>query len=312
MGLRRRDFLKAAGLLGAGAAVDAYLGDLQKVYAQVIDGSKHLIWLVGSCDSGCTISWIQGTNPDLVDVIREFRLVVDFNPTLMIPAGEEAMQALRNAASGTVPLDVLVVEGAVPQGYFCSLGENAGSPVPFENWVKRLAARAKSVVAVGTCASYGGIPAARPNPTNCRPVSTVVSSKKVINVPGCPAHPDWITLTLANILSGISPALDGFNRPTAFFSEEVHENCPLEENDDVYAPSFSQPGCLRRLGCRGPITKADCPTRLWNNRTSFCITGPIVGGQELYPAGAPCIGCTEPGFPDPPFSPFYKQGPGDD
>ena len=312
MRLKRRDFLKAAGMLGAGAAVEALSGDLRRVYAQVADGRKHLIWLVGSCDSGCTISWIQGVNPDLVDVIREFRLAVDFNPTLMIPAGEEAMQALRSAASGTVPLDVLVVEGAVPQGYFCSLGENAGSPIPFENWVKRLAARAKSVVAVGTCASYGGIPAARPNPTNCRPVSTVVSSKKVINVPGCPAHPDWITLTLANVLSGISPALDGFNRPTAFFSKEVHENCPLKENDDVYAPSFSQPGCLRRLGCRGPITKADCPTRLWNNRTSFCITGPIVGGQELYPAGAPCIGCTEPGFPDPPFSPFYKQGPGDD
>jgi hydrogenase small subunit len=312
MRLKRRDFLKAAGMLGAGAAVEALSGDLRRVYAQVADGRKHLIWLVGSCDSGCTISWIQGVSPDLVDVLQQFRLAVDFNPTLMIPSGDAAVKALNSAAWGTVPLDVLVVEGAVPAGNFCSVGESAGSPVPFETWVKRLAVRAKSIVAVGTCASFGGISAAQPNPTRCLPVSPVVSPKKVINIPGCPAHPDWITLTLADVLSGTTPALDGHGRPTVFFRKEVHELCPLKENDDVFAPSFSQAGCLRQLGCRGPITKADCPTRLWNNRTSFCISGPRSGGSELYPAGAPCIGCTEPGFPDPPFSPFYKRNQGDD
>jgi hydrogenase small subunit len=300
MSVNRRDFLKMAGVMGSTTVFEICAGELQSVFAQAA-ASKHVIWLQAAGDSGCTISFLQSASPDLVDVIANFRLSVDFQPTIMIPSGETALAALEKAGAGTVPLDILIVEGAVPSGGFCTVGEAAG----------RLGAKAKSVVAVGTCASFGGISAARPNPTGCRPVSAVLPGKRVVNIPGCPAHPDWVILTLANILNGRPPSLDSRGRPTAFFSEDVHEECPLEESyEENRAGTFAKPGCLFNLGCKGKITKADCPTRLWNNKTSFCIAGPRRYGFELYRAGAPCIGCTEPGFPDPPFAPFYKALPG--
>ncbi len=307
MTIKRRDFLKLAGSMGAGAVYALYSGELSRLFGQAADGKVHVIWLQGASDSGCTISLLQGVNPDLVDAITNFRLSVDFHPTLMVPSGEEAIAPLAAAVSGALPLDVLIVEGAVPSGTFCTVGEINGTPVPVENWVKSLGGKAKWVVAVGTCAAFGGIPAAVPNPTNSRAVSALLPKKRVVNIPGCPAHPDWILLSLATILGGTTPSLDSFGRPVQFFHEEVHEHCPLEERyDDRYAQTFAQPGFLRRLGCRGPMTRADCPTRYWNNKTSFCITGPWSGRTQLYEAGAPCIGCTEPGFPDPPFSPFYE------
>ena len=312
MTMKRRDFLKLAGSMGAGTIYALYGGELGRLFGQVVDGKVHVVWLQGASDSGCTISLLQGVSPDLVDAITNFRLAVDFHPTLMVPAGDEAVTPLTAALNGSVPLDVLIVEGAVPAGSFCTVGELGGVPVPVETWIKNLGAKAKWVVAVGTCAAFGGIPAAAPNPTNSRPVSALVAGKRVINIPGCPAHPDWILLTLATIIGGVTPALDGLGRPVRFFREEIHEHCPLEERyDDRYAQSLAQPGCLRHLGCRGPMTRGDCPTRYWNNKTSFCITGPWSGATQLYEAGAPCIGCTEPGFPDPPFSPFYEPAGGD-
>ncbi len=313
MGINRRDFLKIAGLLGSGAVFDLYGGEIRGLLAGAAAGGKHVIWLQGAGDSGCTISFLQSARPDLIDAINQFRLAIDFNPTIMIPAGDAAVAALRSASSGLTPLDLLIVEGAIPTGHFCTIGESAGQPIPVETWVRRLGAKAKSVMAVGTCAAFGGISAALPNPTGCRPVSAILPGKRVINVPGCPAHPDWITLTLANVIGGRPPALDSRGRPTVFFGEDVHEECPLEESyEDHRASTFAKPGCLFNLGCKGKITRGDCPSRLWNNRTSFCIAGPRSGGREAYAAGAPCIGCTEPGFPDPPFSPFYKKLSGGD
>lgn len=304
MAIKRRDFLKLAGSMGAGAVYALYGTEMSRLFAQSA-GVNHVVWLQGSSDSGCTISLLQGVDPDLVDAITNFRLAVDFNPTLMIPSGDQALAALSRAASGAVPLDLLIVEGAVPAGDFCSVGEINGRPVTLETWVRTLSGRARRVVAVGTCAAFGGIPAAVPNPTNCRPVSAFVSRTKLINIPGCPAHPDWVLLTLATLLSGSTPSLDDRRRPKAFFGEKLHDDCPLKELDK--ARELGQTGCLVDLGCRGKITQGDCPNRLWNNKTSFCMSGPVERRRPVYNAGAPCIGCTEPGFPDPPFSPFYDR-----
>ncbi len=306
MTMKRRDFIKLAGSMGAGAVYALYGVELGRLFGQVASGQVHVVWLQGASDSGCTISLLQGVNPDLVDAITNFRLAIDFHPTLMVPAGEEAMRPLIEATSGVVPLDVLIVEGAIPAGSFCTVGEVGGVPVPIETWVKNLGARARWVVAAGTCAAFGGIPAAAPNPTNSRAVSALLPGKTVVNIPGCPVHPDWLLLTLATVLGGTTPALDSRGRPVQIFDHEIHERCPLKDRNE--ASRLAQPGCLIKVGCRGPITRGDCPTRLWNNGTSFCMSGPWSGGTQLFEAGAPCIGCTEPGFPDPPFSPFYDQG----
>lgn len=309
MRVKRRDFLKLAGVLGTGAVYDLYTADLRSIFAQVIDGKKHVIWLQGSGDSGCTVSLLQGVNPDLVDVINDFRLAIDFHPTIMIPSGTEAMDVLLSLFKGKAKLDILIIEGAIPSAHFCTVGESRNKPVPFMDLVRNLGKKAQNVVAIGTCASYGGISASSPNPTDAQGVTSILPSKKVINIPGCPAHPDWIVLTLATLLNERSLRLDEHRRPVQFFDEDIHDDCPYEDfyEDDRFARNFSDPGCLYQLGCKGKRTHGDCNTRLWNNRTSWCISGHRMGHSELYHSGAPCIGCTEPGFPDPPFSPFFSN-----
>jgi len=314
MRVTRRDFLKMAGVLGTGAVIQLYTFNIARVFAQATDGAVHVVWLQGAGDTGCTISLLQGVNPDLVDVITEFKLSVDFQPTLMIPAGDEAIKTLEDAADGITPLDVLIVEGAVPKGNYCSIGEINGVHIPFEDWVKVLGDKAKYIVAVGTCAAFGGIPAATPNPTECRSVAETLGkrSSEIINIAGCPPHPDWITLTLATVLQGIRLDVDSYGRPKEFFKDKIHENCPLKRRyeDEKFAKYPSDEGCLYKIGCKGkaPGARGDCPVRLWNNKTSFCTAGKWIDmDAPLYPAGAPCIGCTEPEFPEFPWSLFYER-----
>ncbi len=296
--ISRRDFLKLSGVLGAGAVLALYSFDVKKVLSAAADGRVHVVWLQGSSDTGCTISLLQGVNPDLIDAVTQFRLAIDFHPTIMVPAGDEAINVLEQITASTQPIDVLIVEGAIPAGGYCTLGEANGTPIPVKTWVEQLGAKATYVVAVGTCAAYGGIPGAAPNPTQCLSVSQVLPGKTVVNIPGCPAHPDWILLTLSTILGGTMPTLDSQGRPATFFHDDVHDDCPREDDYEAnrFAEKPSDPGCLLHLGCRGPRTHGDCRSRKWNNQTNYCIA-----------AGAPCIGCTEPGFPDAPFSPFYAE-----
>jgi hydrogenase small subunit len=157
---------------------------------------------------------------------------------------------------------------------------------------------------MGTCASFGGIPAAKPNPTSCKSVKDVLEAdginKPLINIPGCPPHPDWFVGTVAGvILNGLPTAddLDDFLRPKAFYGKLIHENCPRRAyfDEGKFAMKFGDEGCLYELGCKGPITYADCPLRRWNSGTNW-----VIG------AGAPCNGCTQPEFPDN-TAPFYEK-----
>jgi hydrogenase small subunit len=161
-----------------------------------------------------------------------------------------------------------------------------------------------AVIALGTCAAFGGIPAAAPNPTGARPVKEFLDSKGIskplVNIPGCPPHPDWFTGTVAGIiLNGLPTAddLDDLLRPKAFYGKLIHENCPRRAyfDEGKFAKNPGDEGCLYGLGCKGPITYADCPLRRWNNGTNW-----VIG------AGAPCNGCTQPEFPDG-TAPFYEK-----
>jgi hydrogenase small subunit len=154
-----------------------------------------------------------------------------------------------------------------------------------------------AVLSIGTCSSFGGVAAASPNPTGVRTVGAV-AGVPTINIPGCPTHPDWVVWTIAQLLLGNSPALDAQGRPADLFAGEkcnVHKRCPRREGADE-AEQFGLDGyCLEELGCKGPVTQADCPTRKWNNGENWCV-----GANSI------CIGCTEKGFPDR-FSPFYRE-----
>jgi hydrogenase small subunit len=223
---------------------------------------------------------------------------LEYHPNLMGAAGDLAVSTLNNAAAGDY---VLAIEGGIPTafgGNTCMLWtEPSGHDVTAMEAVSWLAPGALAVLSIGTCASYGGIPGGDPNPTEIVSVGDF-TGLPVINIPGCPTHPDWIVGTIAQFLAGATIELDAQRRPRQFFSKKIHENCPYKERQEAH--SFGQHNtCLQELGCKGPDTRSDCYSRKWNGGTSWCME-----------AGSICIGCTESRFPDG-FSPFYG-GEGDD
>jgi hydrogenase small subunit len=172
------------------------------------------------------------------------------------------------------------------------------------NWANLLGRNAMATLAVGTCAAYGGLSAADPNPSGSMSVTDVYKtldiSTPVINIPGCPCHPDWFIGTVSKILLYGMPEpkeLDEYGRLKLFYGRSIHNRCVNRDylDDGIFATRFGDEGCLLELGCKGPFTNADCPIRLWNGNVNWCIN-----------AGSPCIGCTEKGFPDA-HSPIYQK-----
>jgi len=244
----------------------------------------------------------------LVDeVIPGKHVNLRFHPTLMAGAGDAVIEVLKETNQQKKSGYLLVVEGAIPTaegGIYGVIGEEGGKGVPLVSRLESLSTNALAVVALGTCAAFGGIPAASPNPTQCLSVEEVLKAAKiatpVINIPGCPPHPDWFVGTLASVLLyGLprSEDLDEHRRPKAFYGALIHEHCPRRSyyDENKFAKKLSDPGCLYELGCKGPVTYADCPIRHWNGGVNWCIG-----------SGSPCIGCCEPGFPDL-VSPFYEK-----
>ncbi len=318
MKLSRREFLKTVTLLGAAAAIEAYKPEIVEALESAAAGEVPVAWLQGAGCTGCTISLIQSSDPDLVEAITWFRLNIMFHPTIMVEPQHDPHGALKKLEAFPEG-GVLIVEGAIPKGNFCMVGEKDGRPVTFEEWVEELGRKAVAALAFGTCAAYGGIPSGYPNPTGCRGVKEFFEEKgietPVINVPGCPPHPDWMLLTIALAVWGLKNPeyleallgnLDEYGRPKWFYPDYIHNLCPRRQYfDNLELADFKQEAeewwktkCLWKIGCRGPVTKADCPVRKWNEGVNFCIS-----------ANAPCIGCVNPDFPGKEPSPksFYEH-----
>ncbi|MFB3906243.1 MAG: hydrogenase small subunit [Acidobacteriota bacterium] len=289
MSLTRRDFLKASAVIAAafGAKVDALAAE----------GGLSVIWLQAQSCTGCSVSLLNSIYYDTIDSLVVNTLDLNFHPNLMAAAGMLARSAAEAAFSkGNY---VLVVEGAVPtgaSGTYCNLWPGLTAA----DGVKAYAAKTPYVMAVGTCAAYGGVAAAPPNPTQAIDVQTLIgTTKRVIRIPGCPSHPDWIVGTVAYMLKyGTVPVLDAEGRPKMFFEKTVHDRCPLKGTTPARA--LGQYGCMKELGCRGPVTKADCPVRRWNTGaantygTNWCI------GTRV-----PCHGCASSKFNE--LRPFFKS-----
>lgn len=298
MNVTRRDFLKAsAAIAGALALKGSGLMQLQKTMAAG-GGKPPVIWLQGQGCTGCSVSLLNSTYYMTIDQLLINTLDVKFHPTVMAAAGGlavSAAEAARNAGGY-----VLVIEGAVPSGEkgdYCHIWPG----MTMLNALKTFAQGADVILAVGTCACYGGMSAGSPNPTGAMGVDAALgrSGTSVINIPGCPAHPDWIVGTVAALLADETPELDDEGRPKEFFGNYVHKMCPNRGLGGGQAEVLSDSGCLSSLGCNGQQTHADCPLRKWN------AAGP--GDQGVnWCVGArnPCQGCTEPDFPDG-MSPFY-------
>jgi hydrogenase small subunit len=271
-----------------------------------------VVWLQGASCSGCAVSLLNSVAPSvrnlLVDPVLPGKHVsLVFQPTVMAGSGEAVMKAASDTAETTKGAFILVVEGSIPlkeDGLFCCVGEDGDRPIPIAESVEKLGRDALAVVALGTCAAFGGIPAGAPNPTGAVSVMDLFKEKGVetplVNLPGCPAHPDWFVGTVASILLNGLPGpddLDDYLRPKTFYGQLIHENCPRRAyfDEGKFAKKLGDEGCLYELGCKGPVTYADCPTRRWNAAVSWCIG-----------AGAPCSGCTQPEFPDV-VAPLYEK-----
>ncbi|MFZ5927384.1 MAG: hydrogenase small subunit [Acidobacteriota bacterium] len=311
-GIPRREFMRWAS--AATALTPFHEAFLPRLGAALADAVREypLIWMQNAACSGCSVSVINTIHPSIKNVILDqilpgHQLFLNYHSTLMAAAGRLSTDAALETAKKNQGKYVFIVEGAIPTrdgGIDGTLGEEGGKPVTMLEWVRRLAPGAMAILAVGTCAAYGGLPAAAPNPTQSKGIGDVLKilsvNVPVINIPGCPCHPDWFIGTVARVLLyGIPPAkdLDEHGRLKVYYGKSVHNRCIFRDylDDGIFATKFGEVGCMLEIGCKGPFTHADCPIRQWNSGVNWCIN-----------ANAPCMGCTEPGFPDA-HSPLYQR-----
>jgi NiFe hydrogenase small subunit HydA len=268
----------------------------------------NLLWLQSGGCGGCTLSWLGSEMGPLFATLRDEQLDILWHPSLSEATGAEAQELLRACATGMTAVDILCIEGSMLRGPKGSGRFHllAGTGIPTVDWVRQLAQRARHVVAVGTCAAFGGVTAAGNNPTEACGLQYEGEHKggllgadfldatglPVINIAGCPTHPDWVTETLIALNRGELKAsdLDPLGRPRFYADHLVHQGCARNEYYEFKASAEhpTEQGCLmENLGCKGTQAHADCNLRPWNGSGS-CLTG-----------GYACIRCTEPGFEEP-------------
>lgn len=247
----------------------------------------NLVWLELTGCSGNIISLLDGANPDFKSLASKMVNFV-YDNSLMAAEGEAAIKKLFDLIGQDY---ILAVEGAVStkdNGTYNIIGRWKDQPITAYQAISELGEHAAYVIAVGTCASDGGISAAKPNPAKCVGVQNILK-RKVIKLPGCPCHPDWFMGTLAYIMLFGEPELDDRQRPLMFYSTLIHDICPRRPYFDqgLFASKLGEKSCMFKLGCRGPVTRVDCPLRKWNSGVNWPI------GDD-----SPCIGCAMFGFPD--------------
>lgn len=288
-------------------------------------GELTILWITAGlgCD-GESVALTAATQPSIEDIVMgglpgipKIRLL---NPFYSYESADEYILYLERAAGGLLDPFILVIEGSIPdennkkEGYWAALGTDpeTGQPVPTVDWIDRLAPKAWAVVAVGTCAAYGGIHAMEGNPTGAIGLPDHLGwdwksagGIPIVCVPGCPTQPDNITELLLYLIYqsvGRSPMipLDNELRPTWLFSETLHEGCDRGGyyEQGQFAEEYGSKLCIVKLGCWGPVVQCNVGKRGWINGIGGCAN---VGGI--------CIGCTMPGFPDK-FMPFMDQPPG--
>ncbi|HUL57534.1 MAG TPA: hydrogenase small subunit [Usitatibacter sp.] len=296
-GVNRRAFLKFCSAL---TSLMALPPGMAPAIAQALAKAKRpsVIWLSFQECTGCTESLTRSSSPTLENLILDL-VSLDYHHTLMAASGTAAEAARAAAMKEWDGKYLLLVDGSIPTSDGGIYGTWGGES--FVDILQQGVKGAAAVVAIGSCASFGGIPKANPNPTGARAVSDLVKDKPVINVPGCPPIAVVMTGVLAHYLTfGKIPELDEQLRPRAFYGDTIHDRCYRRPFYDQgkFAKTFDDEGarngwCLYELGCKGPITHNACATVKWNAGTSF----PIQSGHG-------CLGCSEPDFWD--KGSFYK------
>ena len=268
----------------------------------------RILWLQSGGCGGCSMSVLNAESPDLFRSLSQNGIELLWHPSFSEASGVEFLDLVEQLESGKLALDALCLEGSVmmgPQGtgrYHLM----SGTRRPMFEVINSLANKARYTVAIGSCAAFGGITMSGPNPGEACGLQydgkhgggllgrdwISRDGLPVINIAGCPTHPNWVIESLIQLASGDLglPQLDSFKRPRSYTNHLVHHGCPRNEYYE-YKASARQPseqGCMmEHLGCLGTQARADCNSRLWNGEGS-CLRG-----------GFACINCTAPEFEEP-------------
>ena len=290
-GVTRRSFLKFCSLtataLGLGSSFVPRIA-----HALETKPRTPVLWLHGLECTCCTESFIRSSHPLASDAILSM-ISLDYDDTIMAAAGTQAEAIIDEIITKYKGNYIVAVEGNPPlneDGMFCIEGGQ-----PFVEKLKRVSADAQAIIAWGSCASWGCVQAAKPNPTRATPVADVILDKPVIKVPGCPPIPEVMAAVITYLVTfGHIPPLDRQGRPKMFYGQRIHDKCYRRAHFDAgeFVERWDDDGarkgyCLYKMGCKGPTTYNACSTVRWNDAVSF----PIQSGHG-------CLGCSENGFWD--------------
>lgn len=297
-GISRRDFMKYCTILTATMGLSSSF--VSKVAGALANAPRPpVVWLALAECTGCAEATLRTMYPWIDELVLDI-ISLDYHETIMAPSGEAAEKSLHDSVTKNAGKFILIVDGAIPtaqDGVFGTVGGKTMMAL-----AKEVVPKALATICIGTCASYGGLPAAAPNPTGAKSVSEVCGVK-TLNIPGCPPNPINLVGTVVNyLLFGKLPDLDDKGRPLFAFGKSIHDQCQRRshfENGEFVTSFGSEEAkkgyCLYQVGCKGPDTFNNCPSVRFNDGTSWPVQ-----------AGHPCIGCSEPNFWDK-MSPFYKS-----
>jgi hydrogenase small subunit len=299
-GVSRRDFVAYCSALAGTLSLPR--GAAARIASAVQRAQKPiLVWLEFQDCAGNTESFLRASRPTVAEVVLD-TLSVDYHETIMAAAGAQAEEALAKTVQAHRGEYIAVVEGSIPtgeHGAYCTIGGRAA-----EDIAKEVCGGAAATIAMGTCATFGGLPAASPNPTGALSVADAVPGvKNLINLSACPANVENLTALIVYYLTFKEwPPLDRHRRPLFAYGKLIHDNCERRAHFDAgqYVEEWGDVGhrtgyCLYKMGCKGPVTYQNCPNIRWNGGTNWPIG-----------CGHPCIGCAEPDFWDR-MTPFYQH-----
>jgi hydrogenase small subunit len=286
----RRDFLKFCSIMAVGMGLPLSAG--AKIAEAIVNPKRPpVIWLSFQECTGCVESLLRSNHPTLEHLILDL-ISLDYSETLSAAAGHQAEAAKNQSIADNKGKFILVVDGAIPtkdNGIYCKIAGKTALQI-----LKETAPQAGAIVAMGSCASWGGVAAAGANPTGAKGVPEILAGTPVVTIPGCPPNPYNLLSTILHYVTFKKlPELDQKGRPKFAYSRLIHENCERRPHFDAgrFAKQFGDEvhrggGCLYQLGCKGPETYANCPTVLFGD-----------SGAGTWPVGVghPCFGCSEKG-----------------
>jgi quinone-reactive Ni/Fe-hydrogenase small subunit len=292
-GVNRRDFMKWASATTATLMLPASFTPLVAQATELMN-RVPVIWIELQDCAGNSEALLRSSAPTVDDLLFDV-LSLEFHETIMAASGHQAEAQLEDAIEHFKGKYLLFVEGSIPTALNGAYGTIGASGETFQEHLMRLSKDAAAVVAVGACATFGGVPAASPNPTGAVGVMDLVKGKPVINIPACPANPaNMVGVVLHYILTGQIPELDSLLRPKFAFGYRIHDNCERRAHFDAgeFVEEWGDVGaknnfCLYKMGCKGPMTFNNCSIIRYNDGANWPIG-----------VGRGCIGCSEPDFWD--------------